>query len=330
MTKIRRAAVALACVSAAGGLLWAIGHLRTPAETLLWAQLMNFGHVPLFAALASCVLGLCVSLLGDGMPRQRIYVVALAWALVLGGASEALQVLEDRDVAAWDFLRNALGAASALALWASVDRRLEVGPAWPRWRRSLRALAVLAVVAAFVPVALTVESYRRMKERGPVLFRFDSALELPFVRPRDASLRLVRAPAAWTEYAGRRVGRVTFRPSGYPSLLIYEFHRDWEEYEFLEWNMFLPDDREVEVVLRIEDVWHDGRLRDRFNARIPLRPGPTRLRIPLRDVRGAPESREMDMSAVKAVILFVALRDAPVSLFVADLKLVGPSASPGG
>jgi len=319
----RKGILILSCACSAAALLWTLRHLRVPAETLIWGQMMNFGHVLLFAVLASCVLGLCLGLFGDGFPRHRIYVVAMAWALVLGGASEALQVFEQRDVEVWDFLRNAIGAGSALAVWASVDRRLERAAAWPSWRRHLRILAAAAVLAAFAPVAVTAEAYRRMNERAPVLFRFDSALELFFVRPRDATLDLVRAPGEWGPYAGRRVTRVTFQPARYPGLGVSELHRDWTGYEFLEWDLFLPGPGEISAILRIDDVQTDQRYKDRFNIRIPLRPGPNRITIPLDDVRAAPEGREMDMNSIRSVMLFLVRPDAPRRLLIGEMKLAG-------
>lgn len=322
LTKIHKALAVLVCPVGAVALLWALGQLQIPAQTLLWGQLMNFGHVPLFAVLASCALGLCLGLLGDGLPRPRLYLVAFSWSLVLAGVSEALQVFENRDVEVWDFLRNAAGAAGALALWASMDRGLDLA-GWPDWRKRLRWIAVAILLSTLIPLALLAESYRRMEQRVPVLFRFDSALELPFVRRFDASLELVRAPDGWTEYAKRRVGRATFRPARHPALAIFELHRDWSGYRFLEWDLFLEAGRELEVILRIDDAKHDGRYRDRFNVKLPLRPGPNQLRIPLEEVREAPQGRSMEMERISTVILFVVRPEAPVSLYVADMKLVG-------
>jgi hypothetical protein len=299
-----------------------MGHMRSPGQSLLWGQLMNFGHVPLFAMVASCVLGLCLGLLGDGLPRHRVYVVALAWSFVLAGASEAVQVLGSRNVEVLDFLRNGIGAAGALAVWASVDRHVELGAAWPRWRTWLPLLALATVLSTLVPVAMMAESYRRMDGRFPVLFRFDSMLELPFVREYDASLELVRAPEAWDGYAGRRVGRATFRPARYPTLAISELRGEWEAYRFLEWDLFLEGDRGIDVILRIDDLDTGGCYKDRFNVKIPLRPGPNRLRVSLDEVREAPEQREMDMAAIRSIMLFVVRPETPVLLYLADLRLV--------
>jgi hypothetical protein len=322
LTKIHRALAVLVCPVGAVALLWALGQLKIPAQTLLWGQLMNFGHVPLFAVLASCALGFCLGLLGDSMSRPRLYLVALSWSLVLAGVSEVLQVLDNRDVEVCDFLRNAAGTVCALALWASLDRGLDLA-GWPDWRKRLRWIAVAILLSTLIPLAVLAESYRRMERRVPVLFRFDSALELPFVRGSDASLELVRAPEGWTEYAKRRVGRVTFRLTRYPTLTIVDLHRDWSGYRFLEWDLFLEAGPELEVILRVEDVEYNGRYRDRFNVKLPLRPGPNELRIPLEEVREAPEGRAMDMERISRLMLYLVRPEAPVSLYVAEMKLVG-------
>jgi hypothetical protein len=296
----------------------------------MWAQVMNFGHIPLFAVLASCLLGLCLSLFGENLPRHRLYVIALAWSLVLAGASETLQVFETRNVDAWDFLRNVVGAASALALWAGVDKRLEVGSAWPSWRIHLRLLAVAMVSCSLLPLGWTVESYRRMNRRVPVLFRFDSKLDLLFVRSREADVELVRAPTGWTEYEGHRVVRVTFRPARYPSVSTIEIYRDWEGYEYLEWDLFLEQDRDADLILRVHDFAHVGHHRDRFNEKVTVRPGPNRIRVSLAEIRRAPRDREMDMSAIQSLILFARRPEKTFSVYLAELRLVGGRSGSSG
>jgi hypothetical protein len=304
-----------------------LGKMQRPEFTLFWRAALNFGHVPLFGLVSLMLLGIVSILFDGGLPRERHYVIAFSWAVFLGGVSEVLQVYIDRNSDMWDFVRNLAGAVTALALAATVDRKFgETGP----WRRknlkwSLRAAAALILLAAFLPLAIGFEAYRQREERFPHLFRFASAFELPLIKARNSLIELSAPPRGWEITQGRKVGKVSFEAAPYPAILLQEVRPDWRSYRYLELDVYLEGEQSLRFVVRIKDVHGLVKSRQHFRKAFDLMPGPSHLRISLSDVRAAPELRELDMSKIHDITIYLRKPGRPVTLYLADLKLSGES-----
>lgn len=319
--RLRRTLSAVACLLAVAGLLFVLGYLQSPSRALFWRELMNLGHVPLFAVVSLALLGLFRSV-RRGRPDWD-YALALAGGLALGFTSEWIQLYGERDADLWDFLRNVAGVLSSLALAASLDPRLRPLRPWkrPGLRVFLRVLAVLLVFAALVPVLIWAEAYRQRWARMPVLYHFDSSWERRFMEPRYAGLELVAPPPEWAGTERRRVGKLVFYTAHYPRLILLEPYPDWRGHGYLALDLFLEGDQPFPLNLRIDDWVHLGHYTDRYQTRIVLEPGVNRMRIPLREIRLAPQGREMEMDRIYALVLFGIRPPEPVTLYLADLRL---------
>jgi hypothetical protein len=100
-----------------------------------------------------------------------------------------------------------------------------------------------------------------------------------------------------------------------------EPYPDWRGRDALVWTIVSDLDRPLLMAIRVHDAAHDQRFRDRFNRKFTVAPGVNRLRIPLDDIRNAPDRRKMDMRRIRAVILFVFDLKRPASLFLGPLRL---------
>jgi hypothetical protein len=297
----------------------------------LMQEILNLGHVPLFGMIALAWLGFSLGAFKDRLARARHLYLALACTVLVAGASEVLQVYTGRDVSAQDYLRNLAGGCGALAIWSGLDQRLSTRTpwVWPAFRRSVVALGIGTLLLTLFPLLEQVEAHRRIRDRLPVLFHFDSRWELPFIVPRYTIYDLVPAPSGWPGFSQRLVARVIFRTRRYPGVTLLDFHGDWSGYDALELDLYLEDEQDVELALRIDDAQHDQRYRDRFNRRIPLRPGPNHVRIPVAEIRSAPEGREMDLGAIESVTLFAGRPERRITVYMADLRLVSDRSGGG-
>jgi hypothetical protein len=188
-------------------------------------------------------------------------------------------------------------------------------------KRLLAAAAAVLVLVASLPLVLLGEAYRQRELRFPVLFGFDSLLEMRFITTRDATVELTRPPAGWNPNARRRVARLTCHPPRFPAMHLHDPYPDWEAYGFLELDLYLEGDRGASIAVLINDELVSGDHTDRYRGRFSLEPGPNQLRISLAEVRHAPESREMNMRRIRDVI-FVAARPAEqITLYLAGLRL---------
>lgn len=321
---MKKIIISLACAALASALVVGLNYAVIPFDSLLWQELKNFGHMPVFALVALALFGIAVNLPGTSRMRRGIqYLLAFAALVVAGALSESTQIVGPRDADLWDFCRDISGGLCALAMLASFDRRLSLRAALkrPGWRHGLRVVAVVVLLANFVPVAIWVESYRRRAARMPALYHFDSQWELMFTKANGAKLEIVSSPSGWDEMDNRRVGRMTFGPYRYPGIIFREPYKDWSPYRYLDMELYSEYDGVIDVVLRIDDMHCSDFVEDRFNKRMKLAPGSHSLRIPLEEVRSAPEKREFDLAAVKAMILFAVRPEKGTKLYIAEMKL---------
>jgi hypothetical protein len=80
----------------------------------------------------------------------------------------------------------------------------------------------------------------------------------------------------------------------------------------------------ISMILRINDMEHDlgdNNYNDRFNTRLPLTPGPNQFKLDLDRIKAAPESRSMNMQAIRRLILFTVALPEPKTLYLRDIRL---------
>ena len=231
--------------------------------------------------------------------RARIQSATLAYASTLllavafGLATEYVQSLVGRD-ASWEDARNdTVGAMLALALSARSDLRGSLHRSW-RPLATIAAVA-LATVAAY-PLAWTVAAYAGRWMDFPVIWSSESLLARRF--------------SYW------KLGR-------YPGLVIEEPARDWRGYAALQIRVRSLRSSGTEIRIRVHDQKHNRQFLDRYDMAFVLPDSQERvLTIPLEAIRAAPATRELDLSAVRGVIIFQEGAREPPHFEVGEIRLV--------
>lgn len=270
--------VALTAVVATVGLLLA----PIPARLLgVWqGQILDFGHVPLFATL---VLALRV---GMGAPLWRPLFAAIA----LAGLAEIVQPFVGRTGDWVDFLRGSLGAfsaAAALRAWESRRSRI--------WACAYLILAVALPVWPVVEVAPYLADAMTGRRAFPVLATFSTDHEL--LRWECEQARLARTEGGCridfltgpAEYAGAALRPVVGDFSGY-RWLCYEFQVIGEPLELatsIRTGMNDPSQTAHAEIAQRHAVGHHV----------------ARLDLTAMAAQGRPE--RLNLSDVRSVILFV-------------------------
>lgn len=306
---VGRAIAAAALIAACIGLL----HLVEPlGDTRIHNELRNAGHALVFAAVALLAL---FGLRALGAGRAAAYGGALAVALGLGAVSEYLQIGNPlRDASVGDWWRDAAGAVAALiavAFWRRDVVRWPVGTL-------LLALAAASLAAVAAPVAIVWGDYRGRDAAFPVLCCLTGPWEARFLRANSA--RIEPAPDG---PAGPGFMRLQLMPAKWPGFSVQEVHPDWSGYEALALDVYAERPVPVRLVVRVDDLAHDGtNRRDRFSRRFEIEPGLNRIRIPIADILAAPAGRSMDVRRMKKIIVFAERPTAPFSVYLSDLRLV--------
>jgi VanZ family protein len=262
---------------------------RWPALT---QELENLGHPLAFAVLAH--LAFQTLRRRYPMPSPAPYWLVLVGAVFFGFMTEALQRVVGRDSAWIDLVNDVLGASFALLLLA----RREADP-----RRGgsavYAATAVLLALLATGPFLWTMVAYAHRAHQMPVLWRTDSTLFSRF--------------SHW-------------QGDNYRGLNIEEPAADWSDYETLAVDVRNLRDEPVRIVVRVHDIQHDmsrdQRHEDRFNRSWELPPGAAQtLRIPLEEIRHAPQGRTMDLTAISGIVVFQSVANVPAYFRVDEIRL---------
>ena len=300
--------------------------LPGPSHNFLWKAVNNFAHVPLFSIVAILLLQLSRTLfMACSWSPIRHYVIAMMGVLTLALLTEMLQSFSaTRQTEVSDVLRDLVGAVCGLGLFFTYDSQMS--GKWTLWRQFprhtiLRLCVVLVLGAVLFPVVGWTYAYWDRASRFPYLLQFESDWEMKFVKASDSALQVVTPPERWKRSAEDKVGRVVFYTKKYPGIRIDEPYPDWRGYTHFQLDIFSDLPTTQSIVIRIDDVQHNNENTDRFNQTVTILPGLNHINIPLDDIRLAPEGREMDLHAMKAVLLFAVNPSEEFILYVDNIRL---------
>jgi len=297
--------------------------LQLPTHTILWREIHNAGHAPLFGVLALTILALSILVFGESLtPRYKHYVLAFLATVSIGGVTEFIQIFGSGDADIFDLLRDAIGATSFLGMTAVFDRSEGYGGRnWPgKLRLSIAIISILLFLCPFAPVVAWSMAYIERDAAMPQLADFDTVWSRKFLKTWDCDFLAVagREPAV---QAGGRIGKFELHKAEYPGFKITEPFPDWSVFNRLiidfECESFAP----VKLAIRIEDRDYNRNYSDRFNYSQLISGGPALIALPLDIVRSGPASREMNMKEIDAIYIFAVKPDSAMVLYINKIYL---------
>ena len=266
----------------------------------------NAGHLPVFALVT---FGLLIVLRQDfKFEGGRLYALAGVLGAGLGFLSEAIQRPLARDASWDDVFTDAVGAVTALALYALFDRRSGLG-------RGTKLFAFVVALACavyyFTPLVRMTAAYVHRNSQFPVLADFRSGIEIDWTASYGVN-RIIRRDALEVQFARGR----------FPGFSLHEPVPDWSAYKTLVIDIENPEDVALGITVRVHDRGHGDRYADRFNRHFDLAPRERRtLRIALSDVEKGPKSRLMNMRHISDIRLFRDNRNGAKRLWIHCLQL---------
>ncbi len=297
--------------------------LRLPHDTLLWREIHDFGHTPLFGIIALIYLGLSHTVLKKMAPNSLWhYVLAFLTTVAIGAIAELSQIFRSRDADVWDLIRDIAGALGFLGLHCSILRARTCEIARTKFRRSIVVIVSIAVlVGSVLPVTMLGIAYKKRDAAFPVLLDYESWFESRFITTQNASLDVAKAPSHFSIASGSRVGRLILFPATYSGFRIDDPYPDWSGHDTLLIDFFSDEDAIIHLVLRIDDRRHNQSYDDRFNYSFPVPPGISSILVPLDRIRTAPVKREMQMQDIAAIHIFAFEATDTVTLYIDDMRL---------
>lgn len=311
--RYKRAAVALLLMI--GSALLALLHFYKPRGSGLWLETFNnSAHVPVFA-LVSLVLFVSLGIVRNLRFWTRISIAG-AISVLLAILSEAAQIAGPRDASFEDLLADWLGSTGMLMAIIAFSHRAQL----ERKIRGFWAMASLILfLIALKPLISVSIAYVERNRNLPVLFSFDAHLNKTFLRLQNTSLEIVGQPAE-----NRRIGRLTLGSNQQSALIFHDLWADWSEYSSLVVDLEIQDAAPLEITLRVHDRIHSRGKQpsnDRFNMRYTLQRGSQSIRIPLENIRLAPEDRPMDLTEIHGIVMFTSRNVAGQIFDLREIRL---------
>jgi len=271
--------------------LFAVLLMPIPAfGTRIGAELENFAHAPLFAAVT---LGAWYWLrAGAGAPRPLRTLLLQAWliAAALAVITESVQPLAGRDDSLHDFYTDVTGASAALLAIVALHLARSAVQRW-----LCVAGALLASAVAAWPLAYTIAAYHHRSAMAPQLLDFGSSLGRFFVQRRGIQVSRDTTDG-WL---------ISPLQSPWPGLTVDEVTPDWRDYRTLLIDVSNPGLQPVMLLIRIDDRGPAHRYSDHYSNSTALAPGArVQWRLPLSGLQHRSLGRSLDLAAMRRVILF--------------------------
>ena len=320
--KAPKTAFSILLLVIAGGILLGLCSFQFPGESILAREIHNTGHTPVFGLLALILLGLSRLILGDVLQNgYKHYLTAFILCVSIGALIEYIQIFGQRDADIWDLVRDMAGALLLLGFYATIDHRIR--HIWIKGSRlAVRIASILVLLAALTPLALCSGAYIHRNAIFPKLLTFDSVWETRFLTTRNAELNRVPAPDGFTPVEGQDVGELTMLPDTYCGIRIAEPRPDWSGFGYLCLDVYSELDSAIALMVRIDDIHHNQEYEDRYNGAFMITPGLNHVSVDLREVKHAPSSREMDITAIQYVYFFTYKPKQPLTLYIDNVELL--------
>ena len=155
---------------------------------------------------------------------------------------------------------------------------------------------------------------------SPMLVSFDQPWERHIRSINDSTtFSIVRPPAEWKHSS--LVGKFTFGFATYPGISFPDIYSDWSGYSTLSFEVYSEQNQPESLHLRIHDTQHTHKYSDRYNQILTIKPGLNLIEVDLNKIKHSPKLRELDLSNIVTIGLFMTRLKEPVTLYMDDIQL---------
>ena len=287
--------------------------IRWQVNVEFWERLMDYLHVPVFAAITGFLF--------VHFPARLTRRARIGWAIfsaaALAGGIERIQEFTGREASMSDFEDGIAGSAlagCALAAWPLRARVL--------WL-SLTAILVTAVSAVVLQPAW--REFRAMQWRSahfPLLADFEENTELPlWLSSHQADAQHGADIERSQDFASRGAWslRVSTQLTEFPGVRFLCGEQDWRGRKALAFDLYNTG-AAFDLALRIDDDFPKPDRGDRFLKTLPVASGWNHFSIPIVEIAAAPK-RPMNLAAVRRIVVFLDSPKEPHVFYLDHLRL---------
>ncbi len=286
-------------------------HFQVNVE--LWERLMDYLHVPVFAAITWFLFA--------HLPGRLARPARIGWAILISAALaagiERLQEFTGREASMSDFEDGVAGsilAGLALAFWHKKRRWVWLG-----------LVAILTGIVSAVVLHPAWCEFRAIQWRNahfPQLADFEESTEMPlWLSSQQADAPGGSAIAAVRDFAshGEWSLRVTTQIANYPGARFLCGGQDWRGRHAMAFDIYNTG-APFDLALRIEDDFPHPNRGDRFLKTLPIGAGWNHFAIPVAEIAAIP-GRPLNLAAIRRIVFFLDAPKEPHVFHIDHLRL---------
>ncbi len=266
----------------------------------------GLGHFVCFALWAYLY-----SLFRPHLTFKRYVFEVLLLTTVFGGLSELIQPYVGRTALWSDLWQDMVGAMLGAVFFAAHRKQLATIKL-----RLLQIPVVLILLFYLLPLGQVMVDDVIAWRQFPLLSGFETPLEQSRWG-RGLEPVVVNDPV----FAGKGALRVELATTKYSGIGLKHFPRDWSGYAAISMQVYNASPEPLDLRIRIHDVHHTHDYEDRFNTTFLLEPGWNHLRINLAEVAAGPKQRQLDLTRVGGLGLFVVEQEERRVIVIDEVRL---------
>lgn len=242
------------------------------------------------------------------------WITILSITFLLGISIEFMQYGTTRTPNTGDVLRDLTGSLLVLVFGPLGTKLQPINQ-----RLSLKLSVVLLTLVLLWPFVKSLVDEAIAWYQLPLLSGFETSFEIDRWQGGD---RL--SVESITSISNNKLLKLSLTTDKYSGATLKYFDGNWESARTLQISFYNPDTTPLQITCRIHDLLHTNgyeEYEDRYNRSFLLTPGWNHIEIDLKEVNESPSSRNMDMSRIRGVGLFVVSLPAPRTLYLDEVRL---------
>ncbi len=268
--------------------------LPFPTDSLWWREIFNVGHTALFF-IVSLILYFKINTISKLSFRINKYFFVLVVGLLLGILIEYVQSFFQREASMDDLVKDFYGLMAGMVLVSATHQRI-------KWKKNtlVTGMVVFLFFGAYSFFQISWH-YIQRSNAFPVIMAFDESWASSFLRFDKVELlgRFI------VEGENVELFKLKFEPGLYSNVSMIEPEKNWSAYSALRFSVFSNNKQTIKLVLRIHDKKHNQNYSDRFNQQYSIQPGINAITVKLDKIKHGPEGRDLDMTNIAGIQLFL-------------------------
>ncbi len=243
---------------------------------------------------------------------SRVLFEVLLLTFVVGGLTELIQAGIGREASWPDLGNDLLGSLSGLFFFSPAKRELPFFP-----RKTIQIPLLLILCWSFWPTGKVIVDDLIAWRQFPLLSGFETSLEA--TRWSGSARRRVDYQVA---FSGRAALEVRLSTQRYSGIGLKDFPRNWSAYRRFSMQVYNPENDSFPLYFRIHDHDHNNSYSDRYNTGFQLSPGWNQLQVALDSVARAPKNRQLDLTRIAGMGVFVGKLKRPRIIYLDEVRLL--------